>query len=154
MVIFNSLKLLSCRSSSVENEIPRDTLSSGVKCPRKRFTTCPKEVIFSQETLMRCGDPSLQVQGAMVFHMGQSGMPTERPRMDSNSADMMAVVFISFDCPHSHLLHCFVLICNAEVGGCCPVVGFRLRRMAPKFSCVPMRRSKQSALCRPMLVAH
>lgn len=97
MVMFNSLKLLSCRSSSVENEMPSDTRSSGVKCPRKRFTTCPKEVIISQETLMRCGDPSLQVQGAMVFHMGQSGMPTERPRMDSNSADMMAVVFISFD---------------------------------------------------------
>lgn len=100
MVMLSSLKLLSCRSSKKEKETPRDTRSLGVKCPRNRFTTCPNEVIFSQETLIRCGDPSLQVQGAMVFHMGQSGIPTERPRMESNSADMMAVVFISFKATH------------------------------------------------------
>lgn len=96
MVMLSSLKLLSCKSFNVENETPRDTLSRGVKCPRKRFTTCPKEVIFSQETLIRCGEPSLHVQGAIVFHMGQSGIPTESPRMESNNADMMAMVFISF----------------------------------------------------------
>lgn len=114
MVIFNSLKLRSCRSSKVEKEMPNETLSSGVKCPRNRFTTCPKEVIFSHETLIRWAEPCLQVQGAMVFHMGQSGMPTDRPRMDSSSADMVmlmtVVAFISFLISsnfsvHSHLLH-------------------------------------------------
>lgn len=102
MVILSSLKLLSCRSSRVENVIPRDNRSLGVKCPRNRFTTCPKEVIFSQETLIRCAEPCLHVQGVMVFHIGHSGIPTERPRMESNSADMMVIitVFIGFIVTH------------------------------------------------------
>lgn len=158
MVMLSSLKLLSCRSSSEENETPRETRSLGVKCPRNRFTTCPKEVIFSQETLIRCGEPNLQVQGAIVFHMGQSGIPTDSPRMDSNSADMMAMVFISFSVCHSHWCsgNTEVVVAVRWLSSDCG--GWRLNFLVKRWGgASSSSSSSRGALCMPscpMLVAH
>ncbi|KAJ3660813.1 hypothetical protein Zmor_005244 [Zophobas morio] len=88
MDMFSSLKLLKGRSSSLLKDSLSDTLSAGEKCPLSNFTTWSYDVIRSQWIVVSLVESIRQVQGTISFHMGQCGMPTDRPRMERRRADI------------------------------------------------------------------
>lgn len=89
MDMLSSLNVLNGKSSNLLKDSFNETRSSGVKWPLSNFTTWSYDDILSQCIVVSLVESIRQVHGAISFHIGQWGMPTERPKIDKRRADIV-----------------------------------------------------------------